>query len=281
MKTLSIVKPGGQRIASGQKTLEVRRWQPNLRSDEDLLIVENSRFLHEEGEMDHDGQAVAIVRVKNIRPFRQEDMKAACATGFEPGWLAWELEQVRPVMALHGMPAARGIYDLDFQPLKIREEIPEDAKTISEVIEKAFEHALHSNGDESGIVTRLRENNALSLSLVAEENGVLLGHIAFSSVQISDGSEGWFGLGPVSVLPEVQKKGIGRMLIQEGLKRLEQTKARGCVLLGDPAYYSRLGFRSNGKLWYQNLNPAYMQFICFSDDEPEGEVHYSKAFDST
>lgn len=113
MKALSIVRPGGSRIASGEKALEVRRWQPNLRTDEDLLIVENNRFLRNESDEDDTGRAVAIVRVAKVRPFAPEDMAAACASYFEEGWLAWELVDVRPLSSTINIKAARGIYELD------------------------------------------------------------------------------------------------------------------------------------------------------------------------
>ena len=102
------------RIASGEKTLEVRRWYPDLDLCEDLLIVENGRFLHREGDEGADGTAVAIVRVKAVRPFVQADMQAACASYFEEGWLAWELSDLRPVTHPVTVRAARGIYQVDF-----------------------------------------------------------------------------------------------------------------------------------------------------------------------
>lgn len=118
IKALSIVRPSGSRIASGEKTLEVRRWHPGLDPSQDLLIVENGRFLHAEGEEDEDGVAVAIVRVKAVRPFVLEDMQAACANYFEEGWLAWELSDVRPVTPPMPVRAARGIYEVQV-PLNI------------------------------------------------------------------------------------------------------------------------------------------------------------------
>ena len=72
----------GGRIASGEKILEVRRWLPDLDISEDLLIVENERFLHNDGDEDDNGIAVAIVRVKALRPFILADMQVACANCF-------------------------------------------------------------------------------------------------------------------------------------------------------------------------------------------------------
>ena len=81
---------------------------------EDVLIVENGRFLHIDGDEDDDGVAIAIVRVKAVRPFVPADMQAACATYFEEGWLAWELTDVRPVKKPVTVRAARGMYEVDF-----------------------------------------------------------------------------------------------------------------------------------------------------------------------
>lgn len=112
MKALSIVAPDGRRIASGEKTLEVRRWKPTIGVDEDLLIVENARFLRSEGDEDDEGKAVAIVRVGAFRPFVPEDLAAACGSYFEEGWLAWELADVRPLSSTISIRAARGIYEI-------------------------------------------------------------------------------------------------------------------------------------------------------------------------
>jgi hypothetical protein len=110
---LSIVRPGGERIAGGRKTIEVRRWRPRLRPDEDLMIVENDRYLMEDGDEDADGRAVAIVRVGAVRPFTPADMEAACARTFEEGWLAWELNSVRPIVSRARVLAARRLYELE------------------------------------------------------------------------------------------------------------------------------------------------------------------------
>ena len=114
IKALSIVRPSGRRIASGEKTLEVRRWEPNLTQSDDLLIVENGRFLHRDGDHDEGGIPVAIVKVKAVRPFTLADMEAACASYFEEGWLAWELADVRAIQSSARVIAARYIYEVDF-----------------------------------------------------------------------------------------------------------------------------------------------------------------------
>lgn len=116
MKALSIVSPGGTRIASGLKTLEVRRWTPQILPLQNLLIVENDRFLREDGDQDPDGRAVALVDVTSVRPFVEADITAACASAFETGWLAWQLTNVRPITSPTKILAARGIYDISFDP---------------------------------------------------------------------------------------------------------------------------------------------------------------------
>ncbi|WP_224372520.1 hypothetical protein [Pseudomonas putida] len=76
--------------------------------------MENERFLHTDGDEDDEGIAVAIVRIKAVRPFILADMQAACASYFEDGWLAWELSDVRPITHPVTIRAARGIYEVDF-----------------------------------------------------------------------------------------------------------------------------------------------------------------------
>ena len=104
--------PNGCKIATGKKKLEVRRWKPDLTPKEDLLIVENGRFLQRENEEDQDGRAVAVVKVTAVRAFLFSDMEAACASYFEEGWLAWELSDIRPISKTIVVRAARGIYTI-------------------------------------------------------------------------------------------------------------------------------------------------------------------------
>ena len=111
VKALSIVRPGGSLIAAGKKTLEIRRWRPLLLPGENLLIVENSRFL--KGEDEDQGTAVAIVRVRAVRPFTKLDLVAAFASDFEEGWLAWELSAVRSLADPIPAPAKRKIYQIE------------------------------------------------------------------------------------------------------------------------------------------------------------------------
>lgn len=113
IKALSVVAPSGTLIASGEKTLEVRRWHPHIAPDEDLLIIENRHYLRQDGEEDPDGHAVALVRVKTVRTFERTDIAAACASYYEEGWLTWELTDIRPVSCGQRIIAARGIYQVE------------------------------------------------------------------------------------------------------------------------------------------------------------------------
>ena len=141
--------------------------------------------------------------------------------------------------------------------MEIRQECSKDVDAIRDLITFAFKDAPHSSQTEAAIVDALRKERALTLSLVAIEDGVLVGHVAFSPVTINGETNGWYGLGPIAVRPERQRRGIGRVLIQEGLDHLRKMNGGGCVVLGDPAYYSRFGFMSNAQLRLGNEPVEY------------------------
>lgn len=165
--------------------------------------------------------------------------------------------------------------------LRIRTEISTDHAAIHAVTEAAFREAPHSSHTEQFIVDALRSRGELSLSLVAEKDGQVVGHIALSPVTISDGSTGWFGLGPISVLPEWQGQGIGAALMHAALDALRGQGAQGCVLLGEPAYYGRFGFRAEPGLVLPGVPPEYFQALCLRPPMAQGEVSYSTAFEAS
>jgi putative acetyltransferase len=160
----------------------------------------------------------------------------------------------------------------------IRDERKSDVEAISEVTRAAFENHPVSNQTEQFIVNALRAAGALTISLVAEVGGKVLGHIAFSPVTISDGSHNWYGVGPVSVLPECQKQGIGKALIREGLSLLKALGARGCVLVGDPKYYERFGFRNLPDLVLNGVPQEYFLALPFDKNETHGAVVFHQGF---
>ena len=135
-----------------------------------------------------------------------------------------------------------------------------------------------SSHTEHFIIDALRIANALTVSLVAEADGRVLGHIAFSPVTVSDGTEGWYGLGPVAVHPDFQKKGIGKALIQEGLSRLRNLKAKGCCLVGHPEYYRQFGFENSKKLSHEGIPPEVFFALPFEGDIPQGIVMFHDGF---
>lgn len=160
----------------------------------------------------------------------------------------------------------------------IRTEQARDVSSIRSVTEAAFAAATHASGTEAQIVEGLRAAGVLSISLVAECNGEVIGHVAVSPVHISDGSKGWFGFGPVSVLPEYQRQGIGTSLMRSALDALKSGGAQGCVLVGDPAYYKRFGFNTAPDLTLPNVPPEYFQALKFGPSFPVGSVTFHEAF---
>lgn len=165
----------------------------------------------------------------------------------------------------------------------IRPEQPGDIEAIRALTTEAFATAPHSSGTEAAIVDGLRAAGALTLSLVAvegdETSNEILGHAAFSPVTIDGEERGWFGLGPVSVRTGRQRGGIGSELIREGLRRLRENGAGGCVLLGDPGYYGRFGFAADPTLVLEGVPPEYFMRLGFGAELPAGTVRYHAAFD--
>jgi putative acetyltransferase len=167
------------------------------------------------------------------------------------------------------------------QGITIRPESPTDAKSIHAVTVAAFASAAHTAGTEQFIVAALRRTEALAVSLVAELAGDVVGHVALSPVTLSDGSRGWFGLGPISVLPEHQGRGIGSQLIEESLQRLRAHGAAGCVLVGDPKFYTRFGFRTHPALTYPDVPADVFLVLPFGEAVPSATVTFHPAFSAT
>jgi len=160
----------------------------------------------------------------------------------------------------------------------IRREVESDVEMITEVTKAAFANHPHSNQTEHFIVNALRAANALTVSLVAEVGGRVVGHIAFSPVTVSDGSQDWYGVGPVSVLPECQKPGVGSSLIQEGLSLLKTLGAKGCLLVGDPKYYQRFGFDNLPDLILDGVPQEFCLALPFDKNSPKGAVAFQQGF---
>ena len=164
--------------------------------------------------------------------------------------------------------------------MTIRNEQAQDIEAISRLTEVAFRNEVHSSHTEHFIVNALRRTGQLSISLVAAEHDEILGHVAISPVSISSGVTGWYGLGPISVRPDRQGKGIGSALMWAALQQLRQQGAAGCVVLGDPAYYGRFGFKAHPGLELPDVPPEYFQALSFTGELPVGVVKYAAAFDA-
>lgn len=163
--------------------------------------------------------------------------------------------------------------------MRIRTEQPADDAAIHELTFAAFEPMPFSSGTEAPIIRALRRSGDLTLSLVADEDGEIVGHVAFSPVTIDGVHAGWFGLGPISVRADRQRQGIGRALIARGLELLRQRDAAGVALIGNPDIYGRVGFESDGLLAYGDLDRRLVQRLVLSGTPPRGELKFAPAFD--
>ncbi len=161
----------------------------------------------------------------------------------------------------------------------MRTETPADHAAIREINIAAFAVHPFSRQTEHLIVEGLRADDALTISLVAESEGRVTGHIAFSPAPIGGQDLGWFLLGPVAVRPDSQRRGIGSALVRAGLAELRNRNASGCVLVGDPAFYTRLGFQQAEGLTYPGVPPEVVLCLPLAGAEPKGEVAHHPAFD--
>ena len=162
----------------------------------------------------------------------------------------------------------------------IRAETDRDSLAIRDVTAAAFAGHPHSDQSEPLIIERLRNDGALTLSLVAEDEGEVIGHVAFSPVSIEPAAPGWYGLGPVSVRPVRQARGTGSALIREGLETLRKSGAAGCVVVGEPDFYAKFGFRNEPALVFPGCAPQYFMVLPLSERLVSGTVSYHPAFGS-
>jgi putative acetyltransferase len=118
----------------------------------------------------------------------------------------------------------------------------------------------------------------LIISLVAEIDGQIVGHVAFSPIKISDGTTGWYGLGPVSVLPDYQKQGIGKALVNKGLTLLKDIGGQGCALVGPPDYYKKFGYKNYPQMIHEGVPQEVFLVLPFTEKIPKGIVVFHEAF---
>ena len=166
--------------------------------------------------------------------------------------------------------------------MQVRLETPKDEAEIFMLNQAAF-----GNTEESLLINRLRQKHKLSISLVVEVNGRVVGHIAFSPVTIKRGGQTLahgIGLAPVAVLPDLQKQGIGSALIYEGIRICTEKNAGFIVVLGDPGYYGRFGFMPASRYRLSDTFGGGDAFQILTLDPgmlPDlgGTVHYAEEFD--
>ncbi|WP_375751174.1 GNAT family N-acetyltransferase [Vibrio sp. HN007] len=128
----------------------------------------------------------------------------------------------------------------------IRTEAPADILPIDALLKSAFETEAEAN-----LVMKLRENGKLTLALVAcSDEGEVVGYVIFSPITLEGEDFGWQGLAPIAVKEEFRKQGIARELIEQGLESLFQFGYDGCVVLGDPDFCSRFGFKDSSEFGF-------------------------------
>ena len=167
--------------------------------------------------------------------------------------------------------------ELEFDMI-IRKETVADVEAITEVTIAAFKNHPISHQTEHFIINALRDADALTISLTAEIDARVVGHIAFSPVKISDGTKDWYGLGPISVLPEYQRRGVGKSLIKKGLSLLKELGGQGCALVGDPNYYKRFGFKNYPELVHEGVPQEVFLVLPFDENIPQGTILFHEGF---
>jgi putative acetyltransferase len=165
----------------------------------------------------------------------------------------------------------------DRLPVLIRPESAADHDSIRALTARAFAGLPFSDGTEPQVIDALREASALASSLVAVAGADVVGHVAFSAVG-PPALQGWFTLGPVSVEPSFQRRGVGQQLIEAGLRGLRARRAKGCVLVGDHRYYQRFGFSVAPALAPPGYPPEHFQVLAFGPSLPHTRVAFHAAF---
>ncbi|MGO1077173.1 GNAT family N-acetyltransferase [Inquilinus sp. CA228] len=160
----------------------------------------------------------------------------------------------------------------------IRDQQPDDDAVVRQLVEDAFRGRPYSDGSEAPIVEALRAAGVLTVALVAEEDGEIVGQVAFSPITINGTARDWYGLGPVAVRPDRQGQGIGQALIRAGLDRIRALGAEGCVLAGAPGYYGRFGFAADPRLQSPGIPAQYFLVLPFGAEVPDGTVTFHAAF---
>ena len=162
----------------------------------------------------------------------------------------------------------------------IRDQIEADFAAVHDLVIAAFKTMPYACGREQFLMDALWRTGAATVALVAEDAGVIVGQAAFSKVKVGGADVGWHGCGPLSVLPERHKQGVGAALMHAGLERLRALGGKGCVLVGNPEYYSRFGFQNTDAMREPGVPPEVFMALLFAGETPRGDVEFDKAFEA-
>ncbi|MEM8919215.1 MAG: N-acetyltransferase [Pseudomonadota bacterium] len=162
--------------------------------------------------------------------------------------------------------------------ISIRGEKKSDEAMIYEITTRAFAPMPFSDGNEQDLIDRFRKSGALEISLVAELEDAIVGQVTFTRAFAADGSPGWYALGPVAVEPELQGQRIGEELIEAGLAELRKRAAAGCILVGNPDYYRRFGFRGFPELRPERQPAEFYQILPLDVAEPDVVIEFHPLF---
>jgi putative acetyltransferase len=163
----------------------------------------------------------------------------------------------------------------------IRLEEPRDITTVQDVIRRAFAPMPFGDDNDQHLTNKFRAAGELSLSLVAEKDGVIVGHVALTPAVHESGAAGWFALGPLAVEPDLQRKGIGTALIAEAKVWLAGRGAAGCIVMGDTNYYPRHGFMPTPESAPPNEPAAYFMVLAMQRQIPPGRFAFHPLFYTT
>ena len=165
----------------------------------------------------------------------------------------------------------------------IRQEKRVDREAVEALVQAAFAKACHADGNEHELVHALREGTSFipELSLVMEKDEQLVGHVLFTKAMV--GKDTILCLAPLSVLPAVQREGIGSALVYEGHRTAIALGYTYSVVLGDPAYYGRFGYqkaRLFGIIAPEGIDEDYLMAIKLTEEAPSlcGKLVYAKEF---
>lgn len=151
-------------------------------------------------------------------------------------------------------------------------------KQLSHLLFEAFSGHPHSVQNEYEIVEKLRSSHSLITEITDYDGDLLTGYCAFSPLLLNGKPAKWAGAGPLAVLPGYQNKGMGTALMQEGIRKLQSLGYEGCVLVGDPVFYSRFGFMPHQDMILENIPAEYFLVLSFSGIIPKAKVAFHPAF---